>query len=71
MEFDTTTMHKEFQRIANERILGGNFAREFMALEEDGPGVQKKLEELYTKANESELAQGEAKVRKRLGLKTI
>lgn len=39
-----------------------------MALDKDGPGVEKKLEELYARANSGELAQGEARVRKRLGL---
>lgn len=59
---------KEFKRIAEERVLNGAFAKEFMSLEKDGPGVGKKLEELYAKAYDSELAQGEARVRKRLGL---
>ena len=68
MEVDTTMMRKEFKRIAEERILGGSFAKEFTALDENGPGVQKKLEELYKIAEETELAKGEAKVRERLGL---
>jgi len=41
--------------------------KEFTSL---GPGIQKKLEELYEKANESELAKGETRVRESLGLKT-
>jgi ketol-acid reductoisomerase len=71
MELDTTNMQKEFHRVANDRILSGAFAKEFMALDSDGPGVQHRLDELYRKAAESELAQGEAKVRQMLGLKTI
>ena len=68
-EVDTTAIKKEFKRVAVERVLNGAFAKEFMALEKNGPGVEKKLEELYAKANGSELAQGEARVRERLGLK--
>jgi ketol-acid reductoisomerase len=69
MELDTTDMKKEFERIANNRILNGAFAKEFMALDTDGPGTQNKLNELYRLVEESELAKGEAKVRQRLGLK--
>jgi hypothetical protein len=71
MELDTTNMKKEFHRVANDRILSGAFSKEFMALDSEGPGVQKRLEELYGMAGQSELAQGEARVRQRLGLKTI
>lgn len=71
MELDTTAMRKEFERVAKERILGGSFAKEFTALDAEGPGVDKKLEELYAKAGETELAEGEKRVRDRLGLKTI
>ncbi len=71
MELDTNLMRKEMKRVAEERILNGDFAKEFTALDQEGPGVQKKLEELYERASHSELAQGEARVRERLGLKTI
>jgi ketol-acid reductoisomerase len=64
-------MKKEFLRVVNDRILNGNFAKEFMALDTEGPGVQKKLQEFYEEVSKSELAQGEAKVRERLGLKTL
>jgi ketol-acid reductoisomerase len=70
-EVDTTALKKEFSRVAHDRILNGAFAKEFMALDTDGPGVQKELDDLYKKANETELAVGEARVRERLGLKTI
>ena len=46
MELDTTAMRKEFDRVAKDRILGGSFAKEFTALDAEGVGVQKKLEEL-------------------------
>lgn len=68
IEVDTSIVKKEFKRVAEERVLNGAFAKEFMSLEKNGPGVDKKLEELYAKANESELAKGEARVRSRLGL---
>ena len=68
-EVDTSLILKEYKRVAEQRILNGAFAKEFMALDTEGPGVDKKLEELYAEANKTELAQGEAKVRERLGLK--
>lgn len=70
-EIDTSDMRRSFLQVANERILNGSFAKEFTSLDKDGPGVQKRLEELYEKANHSELAEGEARVRQRLGLKTV
>ena len=51
--------------------FNGAFAKEFTSLDKAGPGIQKKLERLYEKANQSELAKGEARVRERLELKTI
>jgi len=54
----------------NERILNGSFAKEFTSLDKGGPGVQKRLDELHEKASHSELAEGEARVRRILGLKT-
>lgn len=69
-EVDTSSMRQTFLEIANERILNGSFAKEFISLDREGPGVQKRLEELYEKASHSELAEGEARVRQRLGLKT-
>lgn len=68
MELDTSQMTEEFNRVAKDRILSGDFAKEFMALDHAGPGVQNKLKELYQKASETELAIGEVKVRKRMGL---
>ncbi|KAI9750008.1 MAG: hypothetical protein M4579_006639 [Chaenotheca gracillima] len=73
MEVDTTWMKKEFKRVSEQRVLGGEFAKEFSALDEDGDGdgIQKKLDSLYAEALKSELGQGEKRVRERLGLKTI
>ena len=71
MEVDVDNLKKEYKRVAEDRILSGAFAKEFMALDTDGPGVDKTLEGLYEKANQTELAEGEAKVRQRLGLKGV
>ncbi|EON63491.1 hypothetical protein W97_02719 [Coniosporium apollinis CBS 100218] len=71
MEADTSLIRKDFKRVAEDRILSGAFAEEFTALDRDGPGVQKKLEELFEEASHSELAEGEVRVRERLGVKTI
>lgn len=69
MEVDTSLMVKEFKRVSEERILGGSFAEEFSALEAgQAGGVDTRLAELYKEANKSELAQGERRVRKRMGL---
>jgi len=72
-ELDVGAMRREFGRVAEERILGGQFAEEFAKLdvEGDGEGVQRRLGELYKEAAKSELAVGETRVRERLGLKTI
>lgn len=72
-EIDVGAMRGEFERVADRRILGGEFAGEFGRLSEgDGGegGVQRRLEELYKVAAESELAVGERRVRERMGLKT-
>lgn len=69
-EVDTTDLRQSFLKVANERILNGSFAKEFSSLDKEGPGVEKRLEELYEKASHSELAEGEVRVRQRLGLKT-
>ena len=71
MEVDTTSMIREFRRVSEERILGGSFSKEFSALEEaSAGGVDAKLSELYDLANQTELAQGERRVRERLGMST-
>lgn len=69
MEVDVGQFKKEFKRVAEDRILNGAFAKEFAKLEDEGHGVEKALEDLYAKANKTDLATGEAKVRERLGLK--
>jgi len=69
LALDVTSMRREFERVALERILNGAFAKEYMALESNGGGVQAKLKDLYAKAADSELAKGDRTVRQRLGLK--
>ena len=44
MVVDTADIRKESKRVAEERILNGEFAKEFTTLDKDGPGIQKKLE---------------------------
>lgn len=71
MEVDVENMNKEFARVAEGRILSGDFAKEFSSLDKDSEdGTQQKLDELYATANKSELAVGEKRVRERLGLVT-
>jgi len=62
-EVETTELRKKFLKVANERILNGMFAKEFMSFDKEGPGVHQRLEELYEQANHSELAEGEMRVR--------
>lgn len=50
MVVDTADIRKESKRVAEERILNGAFAKEFISLDKNGPGIQKKLEEQYEKA---------------------
>lgn len=72
-EIDVGAMRGQFERVADRRILGGEFAGEFGKLSEGEGGeggVQRKLEELYKVAAECELAVGERRVRERMGLKT-
>ena len=86
LELDTSWLQKEYRRVAEQRILGGGFAKEFTALDEpttngsalnghgvngmtgSGSGLKKRLDELYSAANDTELAKGEQRVRQRLGL---
>ena len=67
-EMDTSWMRKFFKHVAEERILGGSFTKEFTDLEEGPGGVDGALKKLYQEAERSELAVGEKRVRERLGL---
>jgi ketol-acid reductoisomerase len=71
LEYDSTIadgLRKEFERVAEKRVLNGAFEKDFDAMERSEGGVQGELEKLYEKANKSELAVGEKKVRDRLDL---
>lgn len=58
-----------FKLILEEQILGGRFADEFSRLENEAAGgVDAKIKQLYDIANQSDLAKGEERVRRRLGL---
>lgn len=66
-EMDTSWMRKFMKHIAEERILGGSFTKEFTDLESGPGGVDGALKKLYAEAEKSELAVGEKRVRERLG----
>lgn len=61
-------MQKHFQHVAEDRILGGAFDEEFTTVEKSEGGIDGALKKLYEEANKSEMAQGERKVRERLGI---
>jgi len=70
LKLDGSAIRAHFKDILHNQVLNGKFQREFSqiegALEKDGP--ENPLNQLYTKSKETELAQGEKKVRERLGL---
>lgn len=61
-------MQKHFRHVAEDRILGGAFDEEFTTVEKSPGGIDGALKGLYEEANKSEMAQGEKKVRERLGM---
>ena len=61
-------MQNHFKHVAEDRILGGAFAEEFTTVEKSEGGIEGALRGLYDEANKSEMAQGEKRVRERLGL---
>ena len=70
MEIDTSWMQKHFKHVAEDRVLGGEFAKEFEATEKEPGGITGALKKLYEEAEKSELAIGDKRVRERLGLPT-
>lgn len=46
-EVDTTVMKEEFSRFAEDRVLTGVFAKEFMEFDKGCLGVEKEPKELY------------------------
>jgi ketol-acid reductoisomerase len=69
-ELDVSWMRNHFKHVAEERILGGAFSREFTEAEQKPGGIDGALKKLYQEAEKTELAVGEKRVRERLGLKT-
>ena len=61
-------MEKYFKDVAERRILGGAFTKEFHQVEEDPGGIEGALKKLYAEAAKSELVQGERRVRQRMGM---
>ena len=60
-------MENHFKHVAEDRILGGAFAEEFTTVGKSEGGIEGALKNLYEEASKSEMAQGEKKVRERLG----
>lgn len=69
-ELDKSFMQKFFKHVAEERILGGAFTKEFTELEKGPGGVDGALKKHYAEAEKSELAVGEKRVRERLGYRS-
>ena len=69
-KLDGSGIRDHFREILHNQVLNGKFQREFSKIEGDleKNGAENPLEQLYAKAKETELAQGEAKVRARLRL---
>lgn len=69
-EMDVSWMKERFRQVAERRILGGEFSKEFTKAELGAGGINGALKKLYQEAEKTELAIGEKKVRERLGLPT-
>ncbi|KAI0052855.1 IlvN-domain-containing protein [Auriscalpium vulgare] len=69
-KIDGTPIRAHFKDILHNQVLNGKFQREFTKIEADleKEGDANPLNRLYTLSEESELAQGEQRVRARLGL---
>ncbi|RPA94927.1 NAD(P)-binding protein [Choiromyces venosus 120613-1] len=64
LNMDVSKLQEFFKNVAENRILGGGFTKEFIGMDNEGGGngMEKKLEELYTAASTSELRMGLDKV---------
>jgi ketol-acid reductoisomerase len=69
-EMDVSWMKERFKQVAEKRILGGEFSKEFTEAEQGPGGINGALKKLYQEAENTELAVGEKRVRERLGLPT-
>ncbi|TFY72857.1 hypothetical protein EVG20_g146 [Dentipellis fragilis] len=70
LKLDGSNIRAHFKEILYNQVLNGKFQKEFSKIEEDleKEGDANPLNQLYTKSEESELGQGEKRVRARLGL---
>lgn len=70
LKLDGTAIREHFKDILYNQVLNGKFQREFSKIEEEleKEGSANPLNRLYAQAEETELGQGEKKVRARLGL---
>ncbi|TFY79652.1 hypothetical protein EWM64_g4359 [Hericium alpestre] len=70
LKIDGTAIRAHFKEILHNQVLNGKFQKEFSKIEADleKEGDENPINQLYTKSAESELGQGEKRVRARLGL---
>ncbi|KAL7269073.1 hypothetical protein RUND412_008277 [Rhizina undulata] len=68
LTLEVAGMKKTFKEVAEKRILGGEFVKDFDAANESVGGMEGALKKLYEANSTSELIIGEKKVRSRLGL---
>ncbi|THH19722.1 hypothetical protein EW146_g1497 [Bondarzewia mesenterica] len=70
LKLDGTAIRAHFKEILYNQVLNGKFQKEFTAIEDalELQGDANPLNQLYKKSEESELGQGEKRVRARLGL---
>ncbi|KAI0032749.1 IlvN-domain-containing protein [Vararia minispora EC-137] len=70
LKLDGTAIRAHFKDILYNQVLSGKFQREFSQIEDDleKEGDANPLNQLYSKSEETELGQGEKRVRARLGL---
>jgi len=70
LRLDGSALRKHFEDILHNQILNGKFCEEFSKIEHEleKTGDENPLQQLYKKADESELGQAEARVRSRLAV---
>jgi len=68
LALDGAAAREHFKTILHEQVLNGAFCRKFSQIEADleKEGDENPLNELYRKAEETELAQAEKRVKERL-----
>ena len=70
LKLDGSAIRAHFAEILHNQVLNGKFQREFTQIEDDleKEGDENPLNQLYLKSEQTELGQGEKRVRARLGL---